>query len=92
MIKKMAVIKIVIAVVILWGGAAEVVSSDLESIRQAAAQGDAEAQYQLGDIYYYGEGVSKNYTRAVEWYRKSANQGNAIAQNNLRNIKQKISR
>ena len=32
-----------------------------------------------------GEGVSKDYVKAVEWYQKSAEQGNAYAQANLGN-------
>ncbi len=31
----------------------------------------------------YSEDVPKNYVEAVKWYRRTANQGNATAQNNL---------
>ena len=31
-------------------------------------------------MYYYGSGVSRDYAKAVEWYRKSAEQGNTSAQ------------
>jgi len=30
-----------------------------------------------------GEGVARNYTEATKWYRKSAEQGDVYAQNNL---------
>ena len=33
----------------------------------------------VGDIYYYGKGVSQNYTEAMKWYRESADQGNIEA-------------
>ena len=33
--------------------------------------------------YYYHKGVSQDYAKALEWYRKSAEQGNAAAQNQL---------
>jgi len=33
--------------------------------------------------YHQGEGVPKDAAKAVEWYQKSAAQGNADAQNNL---------
>ncbi|MBO7321300.1 MAG: sel1 repeat family protein, partial [Bacteroidales bacterium] len=35
--------------------------------------------------YYYGEGVEKNYTEAVKWYRKAADKGHLDAQYNLGN-------
>lgn len=38
----------------------------------------------LGKDYYFGEnGKQKDYVKAVEWYRKAAEQGNAVAQFNL---------
>lgn len=49
----------------------------------AAEKGDAEAQFNLGLMYDFGEGVTKNESQAVKWYRKAAEQGNAYAQYNL---------
>lgn len=43
-------------------------------------QGDAAVQATLGDMYYRGEGVEKNYAEAVKWCRLAAAQGNASAQ------------
>ena len=54
--------------------------SCLTNIRQAAEQGDVNAQYSLGQIYRKGEGVSRDYAKAVKWYRKAAEQGYADAQ------------
>jgi len=51
--------------------------------RMSAEQGYAEAQYELGEMYYAGEGVEKNYSEALKWIRKSADQGNANAQNTM---------
>lgn len=34
-------------------------------------------------MYDEGDGVAKDARKAVEWYRKSAIQGNGLAQNNL---------
>ena len=48
-----------------------------------AEQGDAEAQFNLGQMYRKGRGVPQNYEEAVKWYEKAALQGNATAQNNL---------
>ena len=50
-----------------------------ECYRKSAEQGDAEAQYNLGNCYRYGEGVEQNYEKAVEWYRKAAEQDYADA-------------
>jgi TPR repeat protein len=58
----------------LWGQ----IASDY---RVTAEQGDADAQYKLGNCYYKGDGgVSKDYTEAAKWYRKAAEQGYADAQ------------
>ena len=51
--------------------------------QESAAQGDAGAQYNLGLMYKNGEGVLQDYLRAVEWYTKAADQGNANAQSML---------
>lgn len=40
---------------------------------EAAEQGDAGAQCELGLSYVYGVGVQSNCTKAVEWFGKSAN-------------------
>lgn len=34
-------------------------------------------------MYQQGEGVSKDYTKALKWYRKAASQGNPNAEQNL---------
>jgi len=51
--------------------------------RPLAEKGYAKAQYYLGIMYNYGDGVLKDYKEAVKWYRKAANQGDAFAQTNL---------
>ena len=52
----------------------------LAETRQAADQGDAEAQYSLGLMYATGEGVPEDFTQAAAWWRKAADQGHADAQ------------
>ena len=54
--------------------------------REAAARGEAWAQFNLGNMYLTGEGVLKNDAEAVKWYRKAAAQGNVPAQYNLGNM------
>ena len=48
-----------------------------------AEQGNAQAQYYLGVLYFKGEGVPQDYAQARKWWRKAAAQGHAIAQFNL---------
>lgn len=49
-----------------------------------AEQGDAEAQAELADNYYYGwDGFEENYEEAYMWASKAAMQGNAQAQDTL---------
>jgi len=40
-----------------------------------ANAGEAEAQYQLGNMYYLGRGVRRDYAQAEFWFRKAAEQG-----------------
>ena len=51
--------------------------------RKAAAQGDADAQYELGLCYGVGCGVPEDEVEAAKWYRKAAEQGHAEAQSDL---------
>jgi TPR repeat protein len=54
-----------------------------EPYLKAAAQGDAEAQYNLGRCHEKGLGLSQDYEQAATWYRKAAKQGHAAAQYSL---------
>jgi TPR repeat protein len=55
----------------------------LRLIRPLANQGHADAQYNLGLMYYRGEGVPQDYVEAVRWCRLAADQGHAFAQSHL---------
>lgn len=56
----------------------------MEDLIFKAEQGDAEAQFALGEYYYRGDedGV-QDYEQAVSWYYKAAEQGYASAQYRL---------
>ncbi len=54
--------------------------SPIGELSAKAAQGDAEAQFQLGMRYRNGDGVPKNYAHAFKWLQKASEQGNARAQ------------
>ena len=58
-------------------------ATNIDELKKAAEQGDAKAQFVLGGCYDFGDGVEKNPTEAVKWYRKAAEQGYAPAQFNL---------
>ena len=58
-------------------------STEIERLRSAAEQGNANAQTGLGVMYASGEGVPQDYQEAVKWYRLAAEQGQASAQANL---------
>lgn len=55
----------------------------LKTFQSLAAQGNAEAQNNLGELHARGQGVPQNYSQARQWYEKAAAQGHALAQNNL---------
>ena len=52
-------------------------------LREQATQGVAEAQTKLGLLFYFGQGVPRDYTKAQGWFEKAAAQGHADAQYNL---------
>ncbi|MBQ6615768.1 MAG: SEL1-like repeat protein [Thermoguttaceae bacterium] len=47
---------------------------DVESCKQAAEQGNAEAQFELGLRYKDSDGVAEDMTQAAKWFRKAAEQ------------------
>jgi TPR repeat protein len=57
--------------------------ADSAATKKDAESGDAEAQNNLGVMYYKGLGVPEDYAEAVKWYRLAADQGDAEAQFNL---------
>src|SRR5262245_33448898 len=48
-----------------------------------ANAGDAPSQFLLGTMYDEGKGVPRDAALAAQWYRRAADQGYALAQNNL---------
>lgn len=61
----------------------EPVRTAFQEISSKAEAGDATFQFILAGKYSDGEGVDKNPTKAVEWYRKAAAQNHARAQSAL---------
>ncbi len=46
---------------------------------EAAEQGDADAQYSLGSLYWTGVHIPRDYGKAVDWYTRAALQGHLNA-------------
>jgi anti-anti-sigma factor len=64
-------------------GSGSDLDSDLDladAYREAAAHGDAQAQFQLARCYETGHGVEQDFAAARQWYEKSARQGSANGQ------------
>ncbi|MET3926757.1 peptidoglycan-binding protein [Devosia sp. 2618] len=55
-------------------------------LRQAAADGDARAQFEIAAIYTEGRAVTQDYAEAAKWYERSAAQGFIPAQYRLGNL------
>ncbi len=56
---------------------------NFETCKVAAKNGEANAQKELGSLYFSGEGVQQDFAQALHWYTQAAEQGNAIAIYNI---------
>ena len=54
-----------------------------------AEAGDAKAQYDLGECYDWGKGVTYDEQEAVKWYTKAAEQGDEKAKKALEQLNSK---
>jgi septal ring-binding cell division protein DamX len=54
-----------------------------DRVQFAARHGDANAQYALGYLYYYGVGVLSNEKLAIQWIQAAASRGNLSAKRAL---------
>ncbi len=72
-------LQLLLCVAMLLSGAA-VSAANIAQLRQQAEAGDAQAQFQLAESYYRGEGTARNYAQALKWYRTAAENGHAKAQ------------
>ena len=62
---------------------APLADADFYALRGPAAAGDAQAQFALGNYYFRGRSLTLEHAEALTWYRKSADQGYAPAENQL---------
>ena len=49
-------------------------------LEEAAQAGDVRAQYYLGQLYFFGKGVSRSYRQAFAWFSQAAEQQHGQAQ------------
>lgn len=56
-------------------------SPDFEYLLSAASLGLVDAQFNLGLMYYKGQGVPQDYEEALRWFKEAAEQGDAQALN-----------
>lgn len=52
----------------------------VEWCRKAAKGGNVDAQFWLGYMYRYGDGIPKDYPEAAKWFYKAAKQRNTAVQ------------
>jgi TPR repeat protein len=59
------------------------IDSAVSHLRDESRKGDPEAQYTLGQFYFYAIGVSQDSDQAVKFWRKAAEQGLPEAQHSM---------
>ena len=77
-----------VAVGLLLGSSTLTIAQGTESpritqVRIGAEQGNADAQFALGEAYYDGRMVAQDRQQALRWFRAAADQGHAEAQYTL---------
>lgn len=60
----------------------------VELYKQAADQGNDDAQHALGECYDCGHGVAQDKEKALEWFKKAANNGDLFAKKQLQELEQ----
>jgi TPR repeat protein len=89
MIRSLLFILLTLAAVAAWADFEQDLSATTENpqalrkLRARADADDADAQLNLGGIFFKGQDVEHDYVRAKKWLRLAATQGEAQAQFNL---------
>ena len=76
-------------------GSAKLIQKDdpqkaFELYKVAAKYGNHYAEYQIGKMLCFGEGITQNYLQGLDWLKKSAEHGNAHAENLYRKVNQQF--
>ncbi|KAF9097594.1 hypothetical protein BGX29_008012 [Mortierella sp. GBA35] len=56
-------------------------------LKAAEEGGHARAQYNVGFMLHYGEGVPKDLRKSLEWYKKAAAQGDGLAEYKVQSLR-----
>lgn len=67
-----------------YGAILSAMGNDEEALQwyqRGAEKGDPQAQYNVGDAYFYGVAITQDFTQAAIWYRKAADQDITWAKN-----------
>ena len=79
--------RLMVALLLAAAGAGMAVSAgaapDLNALQTRAQAGDAEAQFQMGEAYRAGRGVTADIETAIMWYRRAAALGHIRASEEL---------
>ena len=79
--------RLMVALLLTAAGAGMAVSAgaapDLNALQARAQAGDAEAQFQMGEAYRAGRGVTADIETAIMWYRRAAALGHIRASEEL---------
>ncbi|MEW6353347.1 MAG: tetratricopeptide repeat protein [Pseudomonadota bacterium] len=65
------------------GDVAALTAEKIPDLTKQAEANDARAQLLLGFAYFYGQGVTRDYQAATQWFEKAAQQGDVLAQYQL---------
>lgn len=64
----------------------------VDDLRRRAEQGEASAQYELGELYYRGTGVGRDLVEAYVWFDLSADRLTGDAQEMARAARKEVGR
>ena len=77
MVKKTWLVMAFVLLLPIIGAAQD--EASLDQLRQAATEGNSEAQLEIGILYEFGYNMPKNDVTALAWYLRAADQGNVLA-------------
>jgi uncharacterized protein len=68
--------RFLVVAILLFASSAPVWADDhaasVEALKNRAAQGSAEAQFNLGVMYHNGQGIPQDYVQALKWFNLAA--------------------
>ncbi|MEM7169280.1 MAG: tetratricopeptide repeat protein [Pseudomonadota bacterium] len=71
---------VIVALVLVFGLSLPAYAEDLSYLAERAEEGDPEAQFVLGTLFRYGQGLEKSLPEALRWWTMAAEHGSVGAQ------------